>query len=92
MRVQLCREIPLGRLAAPEDPARVVVWLLSEEAAYMTGSHVVCDGGILAKSSISKEWAGAEGSAVFTLYARYVNVPSGRCEKIALADLFRFCF
>jgi NAD(P)-dependent dehydrogenase (short-subunit alcohol dehydrogenase family) len=53
MRVQLCREIPLGRLAAPEDPARVVVWLLSEEAAYMTGSHVVCDGGILAKSSIS---------------------------------------
>lgn len=53
MRVQLCREIPLGRLATPEDPARVVVWLLSEEAAYMTGSHVVCDGGILAKSSIS---------------------------------------
>jgi NAD(P)-dependent dehydrogenase (short-subunit alcohol dehydrogenase family) len=52
-RVQLCREIPLGRLARPEDPARVVAWLLSEESAYMTGSHVVCDGGILAKSSIS---------------------------------------
>jgi NAD(P)-dependent dehydrogenase (short-subunit alcohol dehydrogenase family) len=53
MRVQLCREIPLGRLATPEDPARVVAWLLSDESAYMTGSHVVCDGGILAKSSIS---------------------------------------
>jgi NAD(P)-dependent dehydrogenase (short-subunit alcohol dehydrogenase family) len=53
MRVQLCREIPLGRLARPEDPARVVAWLLSDESAYMTGSHVVCDGGILAKSSVS---------------------------------------
>jgi NAD(P)-dependent dehydrogenase (short-subunit alcohol dehydrogenase family) len=53
MRVQLCREIPLGRLAEPEDPARIVVWLLSDETTYMTGSHVVCDGGILAKSSIS---------------------------------------
>jgi NAD(P)-dependent dehydrogenase (short-subunit alcohol dehydrogenase family) len=53
MRAQLCREIPLGRLAEPEDPARVVTWLLSEESAYVTGSHVVCDGGILAKSSIS---------------------------------------
>jgi NAD(P)-dependent dehydrogenase (short-subunit alcohol dehydrogenase family) len=53
MRVQLCREIPLGRLAEPEDPARIVAWLLSDETAYMTGSHVVCDGGILAKSSIS---------------------------------------
>jgi NAD(P)-dependent dehydrogenase (short-subunit alcohol dehydrogenase family) len=53
MRAQLCREIPLGRLAEPEDPARVVLWLLSDESAYVTGSHVVCDGGILAKSSIS---------------------------------------
>jgi NAD(P)-dependent dehydrogenase (short-subunit alcohol dehydrogenase family) len=53
MRAQLRREIPLGRLAEPDDPARVVAWLLSDESAYMTGSHVVCDGGILAKSSIS---------------------------------------
>jgi hypothetical protein len=53
MRAQLRREIPLGRLAEPKDPARVVLWLLSDESAYTTGSHVVCDGGILAKSSIS---------------------------------------
>jgi NAD(P)-dependent dehydrogenase (short-subunit alcohol dehydrogenase family) len=53
MRAQLCREIPLGRLASAEEPARIVAWLLSDEAAYMTGSHVVCDGGILAKGSIS---------------------------------------
>ena len=53
MRAQLCREIPMGRLAQAEDPARVVAWLLSDESVYMTGSHVVCDGGILAKGSIS---------------------------------------
>ena len=53
VRQQLCREIPLGRLAQPEDPARAVLWLLSDESAYVTGSHLICDGGILAKSSIS---------------------------------------
>lgn len=53
MRVRLCGEIPLGRLADTEDQARIVAWLLSDETTYMTGSHVICDGGILAKSSIS---------------------------------------
>jgi NAD(P)-dependent dehydrogenase (short-subunit alcohol dehydrogenase family) len=53
MRAQLGREIPLGRLASADEPARIVAWLLSDETVYMTGSHVVCDGGILAKGSIS---------------------------------------
>lgn len=53
MRKRVSEEIPLGRLAQPEDPARAVAWLLSDEAAYVTGSHLVCDGGILAKSCIS---------------------------------------
>jgi NAD(P)-dependent dehydrogenase (short-subunit alcohol dehydrogenase family) len=53
MRDQVSKEIPLGRLAQPEDPAKAVVWLLSEESSYVTGSHLVCDGGILAKACIS---------------------------------------
>jgi NAD(P)-dependent dehydrogenase (short-subunit alcohol dehydrogenase family) len=53
MRRSVSKEIPLGRLAQPEDPARAVTWLLSEESSYVTGSHLVCDGGILAKASIS---------------------------------------
>jgi len=53
MRDQLSREIPLGRLGQPEDIARAVVWLLSDDSAYVTGSQMVCDGGILAKSCIS---------------------------------------
>lgn len=53
MREIIGREVPLGRLATPEEPARAAVWLLSDDAAYVTGSHLVCDGGILAKAPIS---------------------------------------
>ena len=53
VRQTICSEVPLGRLADPEEPARAVVWLLSEESSYVTGSHLVCDGGVLAKASIS---------------------------------------
>lgn len=53
MREQVSREVPLGRLAEPFEPARGVAWLLSEESSYVTGSNLVCDGGILAKASIS---------------------------------------
>ncbi|PYU82301.1 MAG: oxidoreductase [Acidobacteria bacterium] len=53
MRRVLSKEIPLGRLAQPEEPAQAVAWLLSEESSYVTGSHLICDGGILAKASIS---------------------------------------
>src|SRR2546429_7981255 len=53
MRKILSKEIPLGRLAQPQEPARTVAWLLSEESSYVTGSHFICDGGILAKASIS---------------------------------------
>jgi NAD(P)-dependent dehydrogenase (short-subunit alcohol dehydrogenase family) len=40
-------------LADPTEIGQAVVWLLSDESAYVTGSHLVCDGGILAKGSIS---------------------------------------
>jgi NAD(P)-dependent dehydrogenase (short-subunit alcohol dehydrogenase family) len=53
MRAQLNSEIPLGRLAQPSEVAKAVAWLLSDESEYVTGSHLVCDGGVLAKSSIS---------------------------------------
>jgi NAD(P)-dependent dehydrogenase (short-subunit alcohol dehydrogenase family) len=53
MRAQLNNEIPLGRLGQPSDVAKAVVWLLSDDSAYTTGSHLVCDGGVMAKASIS---------------------------------------
>lgn len=45
------REVPLGRLAHPAEIAQAVAWLLSDQASYVTGSHLVCDGGLLAKSA-----------------------------------------
>lgn len=53
MRKTIQSEVPLGRLADPEEPARAAVWLLSDESSYVTGSHLICDGGVLAKASIS---------------------------------------
>jgi NAD(P)-dependent dehydrogenase (short-subunit alcohol dehydrogenase family) len=48
---QARRQIPLGRLAEPAEIATAVLWLLSDEASYVTGSHLVCDGGLMAKSA-----------------------------------------
>lgn len=39
------RSIVLGRLGRPEEIARAVVFLLSDDAAFVTGSHYVVDGG-----------------------------------------------
>lgn len=40
--------IPLGRAAQPEDMAKVVVFLASDAAGYVTGHTIVVDGGELA--------------------------------------------
>ncbi|NUR05474.1 MAG: beta-ketoacyl-ACP reductase [Nocardioidaceae bacterium] len=39
-------QIPLGRLAQPEEVASVVRWLASEEAGYVTGAVIPVDGGL----------------------------------------------
>jgi NAD(P)-dependent dehydrogenase (short-subunit alcohol dehydrogenase family) len=43
-------QIPLGRLGRADEVADVVTWLLSERASYVTGTAVVCDGGLTARS------------------------------------------
>ncbi|MFK7695895.1 3-oxoacyl-[acyl-carrier-protein] reductase [Paenibacillus sp. HJGM_3] len=43
---QLLQQIPLSRLGQPEDIARVVRFLASDDASYMTGQTVHVDGGM----------------------------------------------
>jgi len=36
---------PFGRMGQPEDPARLIAWLLTEEAAWITGQIINTEGG-----------------------------------------------
>jgi NAD(P)-dependent dehydrogenase (short-subunit alcohol dehydrogenase family) len=39
---------PLGRLGRPEEVANMILFLLSDESSFSTGSEFVCDGGLTA--------------------------------------------
>ncbi len=41
----VAQAIPMGRISDPEEVARAVVWLCSDEASYVTGHTLVVDGG-----------------------------------------------
>ncbi len=45
---QLAAQTMLNRLATPEDVAKCVLFLCSSEAAYITATHVMVDGGLIA--------------------------------------------
>ena len=45
-REKLLALIPYGRIGEPEDVAKAVVWLASEDADYITGTTLFVDGGM----------------------------------------------
>jgi 3-oxoacyl-[acyl-carrier protein] reductase len=45
MIARLLERVPVGRLAAPEEIARVVVFLMAESNRYLTGQSINVDGG-----------------------------------------------
>src|SRR6476620_3311541 len=61
---EVAQRTPMGRLAEPEEVARVVAFLVSDDASYVTGSSVLVDGGWIADGG----WDGMSPSS--TLGAR----------------------
>jgi 3-oxoacyl-[acyl-carrier protein] reductase len=47
LRPQLLARIPGGRLGQSEDAARLIAWLCSEDAAWITGQVIASEGGFL---------------------------------------------
>lgn len=54
------KRIPAGRYGTPEDIAKVVVFLASDDAAYMTGEDVIVDGGLTLGATLGIEDLGLE--------------------------------
>jgi 3(or 17)beta-hydroxysteroid dehydrogenase len=48
-RRQVVDRLPIGRMGTPNDIAKGIVFLASDDAALMTGAGLVADGGITAQ-------------------------------------------
>ena len=45
---QFAKQIPMRRIAKPEEVSNLVLYLASDESSYSTGSEFIIDGGITA--------------------------------------------
>jgi len=46
LQAEYKKRIPVGRFATPEEVAKVVLWLASDDASYITGAVIPVDGGL----------------------------------------------
>jgi 3-oxoacyl-[acyl-carrier protein] reductase len=46
LREQMLKQVPLARLGTPEDVAKVILFLSTDESSYVTGQVVSIDGGL----------------------------------------------
>jgi NAD(P)-dependent dehydrogenase (short-subunit alcohol dehydrogenase family) len=45
-QAEIVKQVPLGRMATPEEVASAVIWLASGSAGYVTGAVIPVDGGL----------------------------------------------
>ena len=57
-REAVAEHIPMGRVAEPDEMARVIAFLASDAAQYMTGQTVFVDGGLTLYPDFMKPWSG----------------------------------
>ena len=50
--------IPMGRVAEPEEVARIAAFLASDDAAYVTGQTLYADGGLTLYADFQEPWSG----------------------------------
>jgi meso-butanediol dehydrogenase/(S,S)-butanediol dehydrogenase/diacetyl reductase len=48
-RAKVENEYPMKRIATPDEIARVAVFLASDDASFINGTHVLADGGVLSR-------------------------------------------
>jgi hypothetical protein len=70
-------EIPLGRIAEPIEIANTVLFLLSDEASFVTGVQFPVDGGYRARSSDGPEGWSCGDAAAQSHRWREFQAPSG---------------
>ncbi len=63
IRIQAAGRLPLKRFARPEEIARAVVYLASDDAAYITGSTLVIDGGATLPLAVANSLGLQDGEA-----------------------------
>lgn len=56
--IQRSSKIPLGKAGLPDDIASLAIFLISEEAAWITGSIIAVDGGMGVASPFPKKFKG----------------------------------
>ena len=50
--------IPMGRIAEPEEMARIAAFLASDDASYVTGQTLIADGGLTLYGDFQDPWSG----------------------------------